>query len=471
MSVDIIIKMGFFIADLHRHIEQLHNEQFDGGIFTVYRGQGMTKNELETMTKTKGGLLSFNCFLSTSKDRTVSLSFAESNVSNPDRIGILFVMTIDSTKSTTPFASVINVSYFHSEDEVLFSMHTVFRICDIKPMGENQRLFQVDLILTSDDDKDLRLLTNHIREETKGSTGWDQLGGLLLRMGQAEKAQQVYEILLKQTTEESAKVRIYNQLGAVKYDLGEYNEVIIFHEKSIAVQQQSLPLDHLDFSKSYNSMGMAYRSMGEYSKALSYYEKAFEISQKALPFHHPDLARSYNNIGMVYRNMGEYLKALSFHEKGLEILQKLYPPNHPGLAKSYNYIGLVYCNMREYSKALSYFEKALEIWQQSLPPNHPDLAKSRNNIGSVYYGMGEYFKALSFHEKAVEIWQKSFLLNHPRLAYSYDNIGSVYYNMAEYSKARSFYERAVEIGQQSLPTNHPELQKWKKIFDGIKNCN
>ncbi|CAF1199439.1 unnamed protein product [Didymodactylos carnosus] len=42
-EVDTIIKMGFFVRDLHRHIEQLHSEQFGdhlGRSFTVYRGQG-----------------------------------------------------------------------------------------------------------------------------------------------------------------------------------------------------------------------------------------------------------------------------------------------------------------------------------------------------------------------------------------------------------------------------------------------
>src|SRR5579871_4388359 len=72
MDMDLIIKMGFFIDDLHRHIEQLHSIQFDenysGGIFTVYRGQGISKVDFEQMTKTTGGLMTFNNFLSTSKN-------------------------------------------------------------------------------------------------------------------------------------------------------------------------------------------------------------------------------------------------------------------------------------------------------------------------------------------------------------------------------------------------------------------
>jgi hypothetical protein len=86
------------------------------------------------MTKTKGGLISFNNFLSTSKNRDVSLAFAETNQDNPDLVGILFIMKIDPAQSTSPFASIGDVSYFQGEDEVLFAMHTVFRINDIRPM-------------------------------------------------------------------------------------------------------------------------------------------------------------------------------------------------------------------------------------------------------------------------------------------------------------------------------------------------
>ena len=78
MDVDIMIKMGFFIKDLHNHIKELHNEQFNGGQsnkkFIVYRGQGMSKTEFEQLTKTKGGLIAFNNFLSTSK---VSFGFTQ----------------------------------------------------------------------------------------------------------------------------------------------------------------------------------------------------------------------------------------------------------------------------------------------------------------------------------------------------------------------------------------------------------
>jgi tetratricopeptide (TPR) repeat protein len=515
-DVDIIIKMGFFIGDLHRQIEKLHKEQFgdhqNRKTFPAYRGQGLSKTDFDQLMNTKGGLMSFNNFLSTSKDRNVSLRFARNALTDPNSMGILFVMTIDPSQSTTPFASVNGVSYFKDkEDEVLFSMHTVFRIADINPIGENHRLIQVDLTLTAGNDKDLQILTDHIREETNSNAqGWDRLGWMLHKMGQFQKSQQVYETMLEQVTNESEKGNIYCQLGSAKCTQGEYKEAIILYEKSLEIVKATLPLNHLnltasynnigsvyynmgdhskalasyektlkivkrilppnhpDLAMSYNNIGAVYFNMGDYSTALSYFEKALQIRQQSLPPNHPHLATSYNNIGEVYRNMGDYTKARSSHEKALEIQEKSLPLNHPDLAASYNNIGEVYRNMGDYSNALLSHEKALKIRQQSFPSNHPDLATSYNNIGNVYDNTGDYSKALSFHEKALEFRQQSLPSNHSDLASSYDNIGLVYENMGDYSKAGSFYERAVNIGQQSLPSTHPHLHVYRNNLDRVQ---
>ena len=60
-------------------------------------------------------------------------------------MGVLFVIQINPSISTTPFANVKDVSYYKGEDEILFSMHSIFRIGEIKQLDGNTRLWQVDL--------------------------------------------------------------------------------------------------------------------------------------------------------------------------------------------------------------------------------------------------------------------------------------------------------------------------------------
>ncbi|CAF4441201.1 unnamed protein product [Rotaria sp. Silwood2] len=478
MDVDIIMKMGFFIRHLHNHITELHRQQ-QGNVptnFQVFRGQGLSMKDFEKMKKTKGGLMSFNNFLSTSRNREISLdNFARSATENPNSVGILFVMSIDTaicTKSSTPFAEVSQVSFYKDrEEEILFSTHTIFRIDQIERIEDenSDRLWQVNLIIVGNQDDDFNKLTAELREElNRVGKGWPQLGQILIQVGEFKKAEHLYHILLGKASSDEYRAQYQGQLALIYNTMGDYSKAISYSEKSQDIKKKTLSLNDLSLASSYNNIGLVYFNMGEYSKALSLYERALEIQKIALPPNHPDLAKFYSNIGLVYYYMGEYSKALSSHERALEIWKRALPPNHPLLAASYNNIGGMYDNMSEYSIALSLYERALEIQKIALPPNHPDFALSYNNIGDAYNNMGEYSKALLSYERALEIRKIAFPPNHPSLAASYNNIGWLNYNVGEYSKALACYETALRMYQKSFPPKHPEILRTKTNIALVK---
>jgi tetratricopeptide (TPR) repeat protein len=321
MDGEIIIIMGFFIRELHYQIEQLHQQQLDsyhGQPFTVYRGQGLSETDFDKLLKTKRGLLSFNNFLSTSKKYEVSLTFAKKASAKTDTIGIFFKISINPTVSSASFAAIQEASYFKKEEEVLFSMHTVFRIGAINKIENTNCLYEVELTLTADDDQQLRTVTNHIREETEGS-GWERVGALLLKIGQFNKAEELYKILLHQASDDAEKSLYYNQLGAIKIGQGHYEEATSFHEKSLEIAQKDLSSNHSDLAQYYNNLAVTYYSVGEYAKALSFYKKVLDICEKPLSGNHFLLATSYNKVGEVYQTIGEYSTALSFYEKALRV--------------------------------------------------------------------------------------------------------------------------------------------------------
>ncbi|CAF1227109.1 unnamed protein product [Rotaria sordida] len=481
MDVDIILKMGFFIRHLHQHITDLHRELQNSKAampskFQVFRGQGLSMEAFEKMKKTKGGLMSFNNFLSTSRNRDISFkNFARPAAFDANTVGILFVMNIDTAiciASSTPFVNVKDIGFFHDkEEEILFSTHTIFRIDRIERIEDKHtdRLWQVNLTLAGNQDDDFSKLTAHLRKQLDFvGTGWSRLGSILIKLSESAKAEHLYQILLERVSSDRDRANYNLQLGSVYYSMGEYSKAITFYERAIDIYKKMGPSNQVNLASSYNNIGIVYDNMGEYSKALSSYERALEIRKIALPPNHSDLPGSYNNIGNVYNNMGEYSKALSSYERSLEIKKIALPPNHPDLAASYNNIGSVYKDMGEYPKALSSYERSLEIRKIALPPNHPDLAASYNNIGLVYYNMGEYSKALSSHERSLEIKKIALPPTHPDLASSYLNIGNVYYNMGEYSKALSYYEKAQDIWKKSLPSNHPHIALVKRNIENVK---
>jgi tetratricopeptide (TPR) repeat protein len=287
-------------------------------------------------------------------------------------------MNIGSSMPSAPFAS-----YDEKNEEILFSMHSIFHIGEIKNINENKRLWEVNLTLVSDNDPQLCALTEHIREETYShAKGWSRLSDLSIKLNQFERAQQIFEMMVTQTCD-SEKAGIYHKLGMIKGKQGKYAEAISFYKQSIEINQKILLPTHPDLCSAYSCLGQMYEKTDKLQKALSFLEKALEIQQQILPPNHPDLTASYTSMGNIYNKIGNYLKALTFHEKAHAIYQKTLPPHHPDLATAYYNIGNTYNQMGNYSKAMSSFEQAVNIGENSLAANVPDLQKWKNDLESV----------------------------------------------------------------------------------------
>ncbi|CAF4882154.1 unnamed protein product, partial [Rotaria sp. Silwood1] len=224
MNVDIILKMGFFIRHLHNNIKELHRKQQDKvpTKFQVFRGQGLSMEDFEKMKKTERGLMSFNNFLSTSRNREISFNtYAQAAAFHLNSVGVLFVMNIDTnicTNSSTPFAELSKVGFYKDqEEEILFTTHAIFRIDRIERIHDNQcdRLYQVNLTIVGNDNNELNTLTAHIREDLGARTGWCRLGYILIKLREPAKAEQLYQILLAKASSDEDRADYNHQLGCV----------------------------------------------------------------------------------------------------------------------------------------------------------------------------------------------------------------------------------------------------------------
>lgn len=431
LDMEAMGKLGFFIRTLHRQLEQLHKQQSDifQKQFIVYRTQGFVEEDFRNLQNSKGGFIAFNNFLSAHKEKNIPLEFIQHTLEkNPNIFGVLFIITIDPSKiaqSTIAFAVIDSHSTISTKNEILFTMPTVFRVNDIKQTNNKSRIWEVQLTLTDDHHPQLAVLLNRMKEQIDGY-GWYRLGKLMLAIGHFNQAEELYNELLKNVSNDSNEAYIYQELGRVKW-----------HQE-------------------------------QYDKAIEFYQKSLDIKLKSLGENHSSLVSCYTNIALVHKKTGNYQKALDFYKQAQKILEQTLPKNHQDLFPLYNSIAEVHEKMKDYSKSLQFYIKAFEISKTTLPLNQLSLALSHNNIGRQYKNMGEYPSALEFYEAGLEIIKKVLPSNHLSLAMFYNDIGEVHKNMHNCSKAISVLDAALAIRRKSLPSGHPLIQETVDNIQGVR---
>jgi tetratricopeptide (TPR) repeat protein len=468
-DVEAIIKMGFFARDLHRQIEQLYSESGDRHCFTVYRGQGVFNGEFMKISQSKGGFLSFNNFLSTSTDRDFAKIFADSARNNADLTGVLFRMEIDPFISSTPFASTSNNGFYpNPEDEILFSMHTIFRIGEMKQIED--RLWEVHLTLTSDSDEQLIRLTEYIREKTDAPTELGRLGSVMFVMGEFDKAEEIFKALLETTSNEdlTGLASLHHMLGYVSHEKGDQSTALHHFKQSQAIQLIHLPSDDPKHCRNYSGIGLVLKEQGDLDGALKYFQRSLAIDLHTSHPNQLNIATHHNNIGGVLDAQENYAEALECYERTLEIELIHLPCRHPSLAATYVNIAETYDSLEDSSKALSYYEKALEIQLKSLPTNHPWLATTYNNMAAVYDSLENSVTALFYYEKALEIQKTSSLPNDPSLATVHFNIAKTLEELDRYTEAVEHAAQAVDIVYRAYGSDHPEVKENQEYLEELR---
>ena len=423
--------MGFFIHDLHREIKKLHKEQTavsNGEPLTLYRGQALSKADFEGLKARKGGFDGFQFFPIDECESGCFLDvMRKANSTKPNMVGILFRLEIDRKNVSTPFADIHRISRYPEENEILFSMHPVFRIGKVSVVEGHDNVYQVLLTLTADNDEDLLKMTECMKKKLTGDNAQARLAKLLIKTEHFVAAEELYKDLLKQEPSSTDAASYYHHLGFIKDKTCNYQEGIEKYKTAIAIRERNLHREFSWFAESYRLISDAHEYVGNIQEAKDCRDMADKyqdlISLFQLPArasHHDEteatitlassqeeidgrktvlatalhlLASTYDNVGVLHKETEDYTKALPYHYKALDIREGICPEKHSSLAISYNNIGKVYFCMGQKEGAWSVFKKALEIAQEAFVDLDPDLATCLKNIGTMLSEMGKHSEA------------------------------------------------------------------------------
>jgi len=184
------------------------------------------------------------------------------------------------------------------------------------------------------------------------ATGCRNLAVLLHKMGENEKAKELYERALY----------IYS----------------VAHMKSLGTW-------HLNIAECYSNFSQLLQGMGKYEEAKEQCEKALEIHQKVHTEENLGTAMCYNNLSTVLEKLGDYEEAKRCCEKALEIYEKIWKEDkeHPPVAATYNNLAVLLYKMGNEKQALQYIETAYDIFLKKLGDQHPHTQNAKKCLDII----------------------------------------------------------------------------------------
>ncbi len=150
-NVDDIYPFRWFIRNLHNEIVKIdvdRRRKIPRDQKTVFRGKFLAQSTFKKLEDNKNGLVVMNGFLSTTEHEVVAKGFA-SGVPNSDQKAVIFELNIDSDVVNKPYAKIPSERHQKksNEEEVLFSIGSVWQIINVKELEDNTKLVSLALIL------------------------------------------------------------------------------------------------------------------------------------------------------------------------------------------------------------------------------------------------------------------------------------------------------------------------------------
>ena len=210
------------------------------------------------------------------------------------------------------------------------------------------------LLSYTDPETAKQLLAEVVKLEPHHPVGLNRYGLLLMRMGEVEKAVEVFETLLL-SEEKSLKGVALGNLGVAYADLGEVERAIEYYEQALKISRDIQ--DRQGEGGALGNLGVAYADLGEVERAIEYHEQALSIHREVK--NRQGEGNAFVNLGGAYHRLGEVERAIEYHEQALKISRDI--QDRQGEGGALGNLGVAYADLGEVERAIEYFEQALSI--------------------------------------------------------------------------------------------------------------
>jgi len=303
----------------------------------LYRGKKLHAAVLQKLIDNIGALISINGFLSTTRSLHVAKTcFAGADQYRHEYRSVIFEYCFNEEKIVRAYADISEMSQFPDEEEILFSIGSIWRIDSIEKDSESESVWIVKLSTCYEVDSKIK----ESFQELQQAPTIIMIGNILYELGSLTKAENFYSKAIDDDSiDNGTRYILYINIATIKMKQEKYSEALDFFSKAeqiMPTEGNNMNLDNLQtlhlrsIIKSrfsiLNNMAMSYQKIGKSFEAMDCLREALTIDDEIELI---DKATVHHNMGLIFFNSGQYAKAVDHFSKAVHFA--------PGYSISYEY--------------------------------------------------------------------------------------------------------------------------------------
>ena len=248
-----------------------------------------------------------------------------------------------------------------------------------------------------------------------------------------------------------------NNLAAVKFELGKYDETLALHRRSVKLFESTSGENSVDVAVARSNLAGVLNELGQTTEAETLYHKSLKTLEVNRAKHAGRLADTLANLANVYQADGEVARAEPLVQRAVLLKEQQYGPRHFEVARTLNNLASLHSQMGQYAKAEEELERAIKILEETLGSDHVDVARSLTNLAAAKLKLDKKGEVEALYLRALKIRENSLGKNHPDVATTWEHLGNFYMVERRFDESESATLSGLNIRREKLGQDHPRV--------------